>query len=122
MDVVICIDHPRQIRENWTCNQSWRASMTREDIMNLLRENRKGLEKKYHVSALGLFGSYVREKQTEESDLDILVSFTETPSLLTFIELENYLTDLLNIKVDLVMRDALKPKIGERILREVVPV
>ena len=96
--------------------------MIREDIINLLRENRQDLESKYHVSALGLFGSYLREEQTEESDLDILVSFAETPSLLTFIELENYLTDLLNIKVDLVMRDALKPKIGERILREVVPV
>ena len=80
------------------------------------------LAEKYHVSSLGLFGSYLREEQTSKSDLDILVSFTETPSLLKFIELENHLTDLLDIKVDLVMRDALKPKIGERILREVVPI
>lgn len=74
----------------------------------------------YHVDSMGVFGSFVKNKQTKDSDLDILVSFTDVPSLFTFIELENKLSDLLEIKVDLVMEDALKPKIGERILDEVV--
>ena len=47
---------------------------------------------------------------------------TEPPSLLKFIALENYLTDLLGVKVDLVMQDALKPHIGQHILREVIDV
>jgi predicted nucleotidyltransferase len=80
------------------------------------------LTKLYKVKSLGVFGSYVHQEQGADSDIDILVTFMETPSLLKFIELENYLTDLLEIKVDLVMRDALKPRIGERILREVVPI
>ena len=80
------------------------------------------LSDRYHVISLGMFGSYVRQEQSKGSDLDLLVTFDETPSLLTFIELENYLAGLLGIKVDLVMRDALKPRIGERILDEVVPV
>jgi predicted nucleotidyltransferase len=54
--------------------------------------------------------------------LDILVTFSEMPSLLRFIELENDLSDRLGIKVDLVLREALKPAIGERVLHEVVPV
>ena len=53
------------------------------------------------------------------SDLDLLVSFDDTPGLLKFIEMENYISDLLGVKVDLVMREALKPGIDERILKEV---
>ena len=80
------------------------------------------LATRFHVHSLGVFGSYVRHEESPESDLDILVSFDEVPGLLTFLALENHLTDLLGVKVDLVMEDALKPHIGERILSEVVPV
>jgi uncharacterized protein len=69
-----------------------------------------------------LFGSYVRAEQTPESDLDVLVYFGEVPSLLKFIELEDFLSDSLKIKVDLVMEDALKPGIGRHIRKELVPV
>jgi predicted nucleotidyltransferase len=76
----------------------------------------------YQVQSLGIFGSYVRQEQHPDSDLDMLVTFSETPSLLKFIALENYLSDLLGVKVDLVMQDALKPNIGRYILREVIGV
>jgi len=78
------------------------------------------LRKQYHIKSIGLFGSFVKNKQKQDSDLDILISFTEIPGLFTFIELENKLSDLVGIKVDLVMEDALKPKIAERILNEVI--
>ncbi|MGZ9167097.1 MAG: nucleotidyltransferase family protein [Anaerolineales bacterium] len=65
---------------------------------------------------------YVRSEQKNDSDLDILVTVKEAPSLLTFIAIENYLSDLLGIKVDLVMKDSLKPKIGQQILRESITV
>ncbi len=81
---------------------------------------RPELESKYKIAYLGIFGSYVRDQQTESSDLDVLVSFNKVPGLFTFIELENELSDLLDIKVDLVMEDALKKRIGERILQEVI--
>ena len=69
-----------------------------------------------------MFGSYVSSEQKKGSDLDVLVTFKEDPSLLTYIAIENYLSDLLGIKVDLVMKDSLKPKIGQQILQEAIPV
>lgn len=80
------------------------------------------IEARFRVEHLALFGSYVDAEQTPESDLDVLVSFGETPSLLTFIELEDFLSDSLDVKVDLVMEDALKPNIGRRIREHLVPV
>jgi hypothetical protein len=77
------------------------------------------LEDRYNVKYIGLFGSYVRGEQTAESDLDILVEFSKTPTLFQFINLENYLSDTLGIKVDLIMKDSLKPNIGKYILNEV---
>jgi uncharacterized protein len=91
-------------------------------ITSTLRQHLPALAEKYRVKSLGVFGSYVRRQQRSDSDLDLLVDFDEPPGLLKFIELENYLTDLLGVKVDLVMQDALKPMIGERILSEVVQV
>jgi predicted nucleotidyltransferase len=87
-----------------------------------LRGHLPYLESRFHVRSLGVFGSYVRHEEHEGSDLDVLVSFAEVPSLLGFLALENYLSDLLGVKVDLVMEDALKPRIGERILSEVVSI
>jgi predicted nucleotidyltransferase len=87
-----------------------------------LREELPALSARYQVKSLGLFGSYLHGTQRPDSDLDVLVSFSEMPSLLRLIELENYLSDLLEVRVDLVLREALKPRIGERILQDVVSV
>ncbi len=65
------------------------------------------LKQKYGIATLGIFGSYARNEQHENSDLDLLVTFEEAPSLFQFIELENFISDALGIKVDLVMEDAL---------------
>ena len=80
------------------------------------------LKNKYSVKDIGIFGSYTRDEQDPESDLDIIVSFIESPSLFKFIELENFLSDNLNVKVDLVMKTALKQNIKDHILNEVVPI
>lgn len=95
---------------------------TKEEILKILVRELPNLKEKYHIKSLGIFGSYVRGERTKKSDIDILVEFDEAPSLLKFIELENYLSDTLGAKVDLVMKDALKPAIGKRILREVIKV
>lgn len=78
------------------------------------------LQKRYQVKELGIFGSYVRQEQTADSDVDVLVEFYKTPSLLKFVNLENYLSDNLGVKVDLVHKTGLKPRIGARILAEVI--
>lgn len=90
-----------------------------EQIRTVLPE----LRQQYGVKDLWLFGSYVRSEQNEVSDLDILVSF-ENPnlSLIEFIQLEQKLSDLLGVRVDLVEKETLKPGIGQRVLQEALPV
>jgi predicted nucleotidyltransferase len=93
-----------------------------EQIKQKLTQNLTHIQQQYHITQLGIFGSYIRGEATENSDLDILVEFEPQArfGLLTFCELENYLSELLSLKVDLVMKDGLKPHIGKNILKEVV--
>ncbi|XGV95246.1 MAG: nucleotidyltransferase family protein [Leptolyngbya sp. BL-A-14] len=93
---------------------------TLEEIKQWLVQNKSMLQAQYKIRELGIFGSYIRQEQTESSDVDLLVEFSETPSLLKFVHLENYLSDNLGVKVDLVHKGGLKPRLGERILAEVV--
>ncbi len=92
------------------------------DLKAKLSELMPTLRQNYEVESLGIFGSYIHTEQGPNSDLDLLVTFTESPSLLKYIDLEFFLSDQLGVKVDLVMKEALKPRIGARILQEVVPV
>ena len=92
------------------------------DILEQLRQQLPNFKERYDIETLEVFGSYVRAEQREASDLDLLVTFSKLPSLLKFIEIENQLSDLLEIKVDLVMKDSLKQEIGERIISEAVLV
>jgi len=92
------------------------------EFIERLRKLSPSLSREYHVRSLALFGSYVRQEQTADSDLDILVEFDEPPSLFEFIRLETHLAESLGVNVDLVMKAALKPAAGRRILQELVPV
>ena len=93
-----------------------------EEKIEILKKLKPELQKQYGVSSLGIFGSFVRGKQKRKSDLDILVDYEKAPTLFGFIRLERFLSGELNIKVDLVMKSALKPTIGKHILNEVVHV
>jgi uncharacterized protein len=91
-----------------------------DDIKTILSCYKDSLKNEYGVTEIGLFGSYVKGMQKESSDIDILVEFRKTIGLIAFVRLKNHLTELLGISVDLVMKKALRPKIGKRILDEVV--
>jgi len=93
--------------------------MSLDEIKKILREYKSVLKNKYNINTLGIFGSYVRNDQAGGSDLDILVDFTAPISLFEFIDMEEELSDILGVKVDLVSRNALKPYIGKHILNEV---
>jgi len=89
----------------------------------ILRKHSPELRERFEVKSLGIFGSYVHGEQRQRSDLDVLVEFDDDSlTLLKFIELEHYLGDLVGVKVDLVDKSRLKPRIGRRIFEEVVPV
>ena len=90
------------------------------EIKRKLKELKPTLRDRFKVESIGLFGSYVRREQKGESDLDVLVEFSEPVGLFKFIELEDFLSQELGTKVDLVMRDSLKPRIKERIIKEAI--
>lgn len=93
------------------------------DIKNIkekLKKSEQFLKERFSVKKIGIFGSYSRGEQTKKSDIDILVEFIEEPSLFEFMDLEDYLKKLLRTKIDLVMKDSLKPYIGKHILEEVI--
>lgn len=93
-----------------------------EQLLATLRAEMPHLVERFGVSSLALFGSHVRGEATDRSDVDILVEYTCAPTLFEFVRLKSHLTELLGLPVDLVMRSALKPRIGAVILEELVPV
>ena len=93
-----------------------------EEITKILNKNKIQFNNKFKVKEIGLFGSYIKNEQTKKSDLDILVEFENSIDFFDYLEFEEYLADLLGIKVDLVMKKALKPNIGRNILKEVIYV
>jgi predicted nucleotidyltransferase len=92
--------------------------MKRDDIEQILKDQKQYLTEKFFVAKIGIFGSYARNEQSEESDIDILVEFSR-PVGFTFFDLKDYLESLFNKPVDLVTVNALKPPIKEEILNEV---
>lgn len=95
---------------------------TNADILKILKTEMPTLNRTYHVSNCGIFGSYVREEAGDSSDIDILVRFEKPIGFFKFIELEDYLSEKLGIKVDLVTEDALKPLIKPHIMQSVIYV
>jgi predicted nucleotidyltransferase len=94
------------------------------EIQQTLREQKSYLAEQYGVRILGVFGSFVRQEQRPDSDLDLLIELDRPPriSLIGLVELEQYLSLLLGVKVDLAIKTNLKKRIGMRILKEVVPL
>jgi len=81
--------------------------MSQQEIENIILN----YFKTFDLKRIGIFGSYSRNEQTPGSDIDILVKFKSTPSLLQLIKIENDLSETLGFKVDLITENALKNKI-----------
>ncbi|MCK4491040.1 MAG: nucleotidyltransferase family protein [Candidatus Altiarchaeales archaeon] len=92
---------------------------TRKEIEETLRKCKPALREKFKVKEIGVFGSYARGEEVEESDIDLLIEFYE-PVGWEFIDLKEFLEKTLDKKVDLVTVKALKPQLKDKILKEVV--
>ncbi len=93
---------------------------TRDDILKMLEERRESI-RGFGVREIGVFGSFARGDQKETSDVDILVDLVK-PKYRNYMGLLEYLETTFGRKVDLVMKDSIKPLIKNRILRETVYV
>ncbi len=93
-----------------------------QEIKQIISAHKRQLADDYHVSKIGIFGSYVNGLSSENSDIDILVEFENLSGLSNSYRLENYLSNLIGVKVDLVTKKALKPYMGQNILRELESV
>ncbi|MEN9520604.1 MAG: hypothetical protein RLZZ381_3192 [Cyanobacteriota bacterium] len=95
---------------------------TLDDFKQILSQKKRLLREQYRVTRLGIFGSYARGEQTPESDLDILIDYEQAPTLFQLVELQDYLGKQVGLKVDLVTKNGMKPRIQARVLSEVVDV
>ncbi|WP_204305169.1 nucleotidyltransferase family protein [Desulfurobacterium thermolithotrophum] len=93
------------------------------DVVSLLRKNKSYIKSKFHVKRIGIFGSFVRNEQTNSSDIDVLVEFEKGyKDFFNYMRLKHYLESLFKREVDLVIENAVKPQLRKRILNEVVYV
>lgn len=92
---------------------------TFEEIKKMLQKHREEFREQYGLKEIGIFGSYVKGEQKEKSDLDMLVELEKPIGFVRFMRIENALSQLLGVRVEMVTRKALKPHIGKRILQEV---
>lgn len=90
------------------------------EIKDIIQSNKSYLESNYNISKIGIFGSYANSKNNENSDIDILVDFNINPGLVRFLELEEYLKQITNSKIDLVTINSLNKRIKESIINEVI--
>jgi len=90
------------------------------NILVYLQENKTQLKENYQLAKIGVFGSFARNEQNTQSDIDIIVEFEKTPGMIKFIQLEEYLSNVLNNKVDLVTVHSINSTIKEQILKEAI--
>ena len=95
---------------------------TLNGIKNKLKDYKAELKEKYNLKEISIFGSYTRNDQTIDSDIDILVSFSKPIGLIKFIQLEGRLEQILKSKVDLVPKKGIKIELKDSILKEAVAV
>ena len=94
--------------------------INKEDILIKLKNVKQEIKTNYKVKTVGLFGSYVNNKQTDTSDIDLLVEFEDDADLFHFMGLSRYLEKIFNTKVDVISKPSLKEDLKQHILQEVV--
>ncbi|MHA1944596.1 MAG: nucleotidyltransferase family protein [Candidatus Hodarchaeales archaeon] len=96
--------------------------LTKKTVLDTLEVEIPYLKREFQVKTIGVFGSYAREEQTETSDIDLLVEFSKPISFFTLFDLEDYLTNKLGVKVEIVTPGALKELIVPLIMKDVINV
>ncbi|MDD2754926.1 MAG: nucleotidyltransferase family protein [Methanothrix sp.] len=95
---------------------------TLQEVESILRDQKPIIRQRFKVKEIGIFGSFVRGEQNDTSDLDLLIDFEEPIGLIHYVGLQNYLSDKIGERVDLITKSGLKPRISSHILKEVIYV
>ncbi len=93
---------------------------TINEIRQVLSLQKQSLCEIYQITEIGIFGSYARGEETEASDIDILVDYQTAPTFIMLVELRDYLSQLFGLKVDIVTKNGLKPRMRDRVLSEAI--
>lgn len=93
---------------------------TFDELRQVLSQQKQSLCENYQITEIGIFGSYARGEQTESSDVNILVDYETAPTFIMLVEFRDFLSRLLGLKVDIVTKNGLKPRILERVLAEAI--
>jgi len=93
-----------------------------DEILRRLKRNKKLFYRKFGISKIKVFGSYVRNTQTPGSDLDLIVDFKEIPGLIKLIQIEKEISNLLGVKVDLLTEEGISPYIRKYIEKEAISI
>ena len=96
--------------------------MNRQEILTRLTNHAGQIRQLFSVRKLSIFGSVARDQADENSDVDILVEFAKKPNFDCFMDLKFYLEDLLGTRIDLVTRNALRPRMSQLIEQELIHV
>ena len=99
------------------------VKMKRESVIEILRDHKKVLQQKYGVIKIGVFGSYARNQQRADSDIDIAIEIIkEKKNLHNFLSIKRELERILGKKVDLGIESTLKPIIKEYVSKDIIYV
>lgn len=93
-----------------------------DELKQILSTQKQSLCNRYQLTTLGIFGSYARGEQTEASDVDILVDYEIAPTFVDLVELRDYLSEIFDLKVDVVTKNGLKNRIRDRVLAEIIDI
>jgi predicted nucleotidyltransferase len=93
-----------------------------EEIKLQLQTLKPTLKTRFKIETIDIFGSYARGEQTEKSDIDVLVTYSEGADLLLVAGLRHYLRRKLGVKVDVISKKFLNPTIKDQVLKESIPI
>ena len=94
--------------------------MTRNEILATLRSFQDQIARDYLARIDGIFGSYARGEERQDSDLDVLATFDDGANLLHLVGLARFLEDTFHCKVDVVSRGALRREIEPHVMKDLV--
>lgn len=97
-------------------------TVSRDEILKILRALKEEIGRDYKAEVAGIFGSYARNEEDQDSDLDVLVDFEEGATLYDLVGLAQFLEDTLGCRVDLVSKRALRKEIEPYVIKDLVTV